>query len=580
MKSLTAPSTRPCFRQPWWAQRGLYQCPASPRRMSRSAELMARSSHASPEAPPQPCTFASLGLHPPIIAALQLAFPNVRTPTETQEKFIPAILTGKDILLKDATGSGKSFGLPHSSNNFPSRGNHITSLVVVPHRDLAYQLLHWVQRITCAAPSQLPLESIAQVVVRDGQDHLKNGIPKLQQVPPHILIGTPQAIIDIWRKSPEVLQLSQLSSVVIDEADYLIETVPKKDPKKSFRGSFIKTTRRLMAHPGVTRELLDIIYARRKEAYEHQRDESGLVQHRRRSGFMAGLPHSPQLIFSSATLRSHLNDYLFDESGWLNRDNILKVKGLKTPIKTITSFEGRYPHDGLGGTNISHSILIVSDDGISNIPDALQPVSSTPESEGGEALTPEAIFGVPTDVIQSNMEAQLTQKYDSTPSPFNPNAFEAIATAFALDVPSIAMLVLPSSAPVQRAVHDLRSMGVNAQSLDLLTDEKGRSHLLSGSETVQENPTLLVATLATIRGIDLPELTHVFILGVPEGPKVTGRSVDAYLHVAGRVGRFGRGGKVITVVEKGDDAERSDVSRMARILKTIEIAPVRFEHFD
>lgn len=172
---------------------------------------------------------------------------------------------------------------------------------------------------------------------------------------------------------------------------------------------------------------------------------------------------------------------------------------------------------------------------------------------------------------------------------------EAIATAFALDVPSVALLVLPASASVQRAVYELQEMGVNAHSLDLLKEEKGKRHLLHSASVAQENPTLLVSTLATTRGIDLPELSHVFILGVPEGPKVTARAVDAYLHIAGRVGRFGRGGRVITVVEKmsgaveeaedGEDGAKdksgvSEASKMLRILKTIEVTPVRFEHFD
>jgi superfamily II DNA/RNA helicase len=126
-------------------------------------------------------------------------------------------------------------------------------------------------------------------------------------------------------------------------------------------------------------------------------------------------------------------------------------------------------------------------------------------------------------------------------------------------------------------------MGVNAHSLDLLVADKGRSHLLYGPGTGEDNPTLLVSTLATTRGLDLPELTHVFILGIPGGPKVTGRTVDAYVHVAGRVGRFGRDGKVITVVEKDediDDGPTTESSKMGRILNAIQITPVQFEHFD
>jgi len=182
----------------------------------------------------------------------------------------------------------------------------------------------------------------------------------------------------------------------------------------------------------------------------------------------------------------------------------------------------------------------------------------------------------------------VVEEYEGTPTPFNPNAMEAVATAFALDVPSVALLVLPSTSPVQRAVYELREMGINAHGLDLLKGEKGRSHLALGDGSGQENPTLLVSTLATTRGLDLPELTHVFILGIPDGPKVTGKTVDAYVHLAGRVGRFGRGGKVITVVEKETDSREdgegrgmvTEGSKMLRILRTVNVQPVSVVHFD
>ena len=55
---------------------------------------------------------------------------------------------------------------------------------------------------------------------------------------------------------------------------------------------------------------------------------------------------------------------------------------------------------------------------------------------------------------------------------------EAIGVAFALDVPSVALSVLKSDAPVQRAVNDLRRLGVNAQPLDVVNDENGKTHLM------------------------------------------------------------------------------------------------------
>lgn len=161
------------------------------------------------------------------------------------------------------------------------------------------------------------------------------------------------------------------------------------------------------------------------------------------------------------------------------------------------------------------------------------------------------------------------ERYQNTPSPYNPNALEAIATAVALDVPRLALLVIPSSAPVFRAVYELREMGLDARVFDPQKPIVGKEG--------DEDPVLLVTTLAMARGLDLPDATHVFSLGIPDGPRVTGRTVDAYLHVSGRIGRFGRRGTVVTVVDsgRGDEGER-----MKRILREIGVVPVRFNQFE
>lgn len=150
------------------------------------------------------------------------------------------------------------------------------------------------------------------------------------------------------------------------------------------------------------------------------------------------------------------------------------------------------------------------------------------------------------------------QEYEMTTSPFGPNVLEAIATCFAIDVPRLGLLVIPSSAPVNRAVYELRRLGVNAQGLN--------------SENTLDKATLLVGTTATTRGIDLEGLTHVFIIGIPEGPQVNGKSVDAYIHLAGRVGRFGNTGRVITVV-----CTNLEGDKMVRILRPTR--PVLFSYF-
>lgn len=169
------------------------------------------------------------------------------------------------------------------------------------------------------------------------------------------------------------------------------------------------------------------------------------------------------------------------------------------------------------------------------------------------------------------------------PLAFDPAMLEAVAATFALDVPRLALLVLPATAAVRKIIFELRQLGVNAHPFDLVADEASRTHVLSQMDEVSdENPALIVATLATVRGIDLPDLTHVFMLGVPEG-----RSGDAYLHVAGRVGRFGRRGKVITILEACREERRGnkvvltdDPKKMTILLSRIGMRPARLEHFD
>ena len=169
------------------------------------------------------------------------------------------------------------------------------------------------------------------------------------------------------------------------------------------------------------------------------------------------------------------------------------------------------------------------------------------------------------------------------PLAFDPAMLEAVAATFALDVPRVALLVLPATAAVRKIIFELQQLGVNAQPLDLVANEASRTHVLSRMDGVSdENPVLIVATLATVRGIDLPDLSHVFMLGVPEG-----RSGDAYLHVAGRVGRFGRQGKVITILEERKDEKTGNKvvvtdgpRKMTILLSRIDVQPTRLDHFD
>ncbi|OAX44180.1 P-loop containing nucleoside triphosphate hydrolase protein, partial [Rhizopogon vinicolor AM-OR11-026] len=578
-----------------WARQSVCRNHAVLRYMSRSAEAhvnhvksTGQGLHSSEQ---DVVTFESLGVRPPIAASLRAAFPDVQQPTTMQRKLISAVVGKQDILLQDFTGTGKSFGLllgllskPRISIYDPEKGKGeakqgITTLLIVPHRDLAYQFLHWLHHMLTSAgePAPYALASIAQVLVRGSPpENLKSSSPRileaivnpsssgisvLREHPPHILIATPTAFIDVLRKEPEVLQLSTLSTVVVDEVDSLLQAVPQKGSKHAKE----KAERLNERHPPVLKTVLDVLYSSTKTSGSHPL--------RRRLLEMKLAPvHRPQLIMLSATMRNRLRTAFFGAFGWFIRGKVLKL------IKASSSTRAAH---GLNRT-ITHHVLVVSQDGsVKNIPGASKARALPSDSSYTEGEDDEFIFD---EDDETPLDNETDMDLLHAPPVFTPGMLEAVATTFALDVPNIALLVVPATASIRRVIFELNQLGVNAHGLDLVDNEAGREHLLSkNGDTPDENPTLLVSTLATTRGIDFPSLTHVFLLGLPEE-----RAGDVYVHVAGRVGRFGRQGKVITVVEgdreeqgkKGKVVVRDDSKKMGMTLKKLGIRATKLDHFD
>ncbi len=75
--------------------------------------------------------------------------------------------------------------------------------------------------------------------------------------------------------------------------------------------------------------------------------------------------------------------------------------------------------------------------------------------------------------------------------------------------------------------------------------------------------TLLVASDVAARGLDIPDVSHVFNFDVP-------RHAEDYVHRIGRTGRAGRSGEAFTIVSPNDDKSLAAVETL--IQKTIEPA--------
>jgi len=171
--------------------------------------------------------------------------------TEIQEKSIPLILDGKDVIGKSQTGSGKTiaFGVPAVEIIDKELNKKYTQvLVLVPTRELAIQ--------ACAEIRKLMkyTHDIKTVAIYGGQ-MLSKQIPLMRQGC-QIVVGTPGRVMDhINRKT---LKLQDLKMIVLDEADEMlnmgfredIETILKAVPQERQTVLFSAT---------MPKEILDIV---------------------------------------------------------------------------------------------------------------------------------------------------------------------------------------------------------------------------------------------------------------------------------------------------------------------------------
>ena len=156
--------------------------------------------------------FENLGLAPHVSKVLPIL--GYETPTPIQEKSIPVLLQGQDLLAQAQTGTGKTaaFALPILSK-LDLTQNLPQALILTPTRELAIQVAEAFHDYAkfCEGFHVLPIYG--------GQDFtpqlraLKRGV--------HVIVGTPGRIMDYLRRGS--LLLDNLKTVVLDEADEMLK---------------------------------------------------------------------------------------------------------------------------------------------------------------------------------------------------------------------------------------------------------------------------------------------------------------------------------------------------------------------
>ncbi|MGP4059355.1 DEAD/DEAH box helicase [Halobacillus sp. H74] len=169
------------------------------------------------------------------------------TLTKVQEKAIPFILNGGDVLAEAPTGSGKTLAylLPLLQRVDPNQ-KHTQILIMASSHELVMQIHQEV--LTWTKGSGITSTTLI------GGANVKRQIDKLKKKP-NIIIGTPGRIYELIEKKK--LKSHEIKSVVMDEADQLL--VPEHiNTVESVLKTTMKDTQILLFSATLPDEVIDL----------------------------------------------------------------------------------------------------------------------------------------------------------------------------------------------------------------------------------------------------------------------------------------------------------------------------------
>jgi ATP-dependent RNA helicase DbpA len=146
-------------------------------------------------------------------------------PTPIQEQSIPLLLKGKDLIAQSKTGSGKTaaFTLPLLEKMRSSLARRsVSALILCPTRELCAQVAREIRKLGRKHPG-------LQVLILSGGMPMGPQLGSLERGV-HIVVGTPGRVLDHLTRGS--LQLQNIQSVVLDEADRMLEMGFQEDLEK------------------------------------------------------------------------------------------------------------------------------------------------------------------------------------------------------------------------------------------------------------------------------------------------------------------------------------------------------------
>ena len=190
--------------------------------------------------------------------------------TEIQEKCIPLIQQGRDVIGLAHTGSGKTsaFGFPSLEKVMPGRGLQL--LVIVPTRELCNQVAREFRKFTKYRRTYI-VEVYGGVSISPQIEHLRQA---------DVVVGTPGRLLD--HLSRGTINTGSIRILVLDEADKMFEMGFMDDVKRIIL-RVPKNSQKLLFCATMPSEIMNIVknYMKNPEKVKMQTyvDKSKLIQH-------------------------------------------------------------------------------------------------------------------------------------------------------------------------------------------------------------------------------------------------------------------------------------------------------------
>lgn len=192
-------------------------------------------------------SFSDIGLNGPILQAVIDS--GYEQPTPIQQKMIPHVLEGRDVVGQAQTGTGKTaaFALPLLMGLDSKRTKNPQILVLAPTRELAIQVAESFKTYAKNLPN------LQVLPIFGGQDYsiqlkqLHRGV--------QVVVGTPGRVMDHIRRGS--LKLDDIQSLVLDEADemlrmgflddveWILERLPKRKQTALFSATMPPNIRKI-----------------------------------------------------------------------------------------------------------------------------------------------------------------------------------------------------------------------------------------------------------------------------------------------------------------------------------------------